>query len=66
MKPPRFTLEEIEDYYTLYVLIYGIPENVFWNYDVSFVLNVADNKAAYEGWLSGEREAERKRHHNKR
>lgn len=49
-------LEEIEDYYTFYVLILGIPENIFWHFDLSFVMEVADNKSAYENWLSSEKE----------
>jgi len=60
-------LEDIEDYYTFYVLILGIPENIFWNYDLSFVMNVADNKSAYENWLSSEKEKrEREMRHKKR
>lgn len=47
---------DIEDYYTFYVLILGVPENIFWNYDLSFVFNVADNKTAYDNWLASERE----------
>jgi len=55
-------LEDVEDYYTFYVLILEIPENVFWYSDVSFVKSVAENKMAYNGWLNYELEknAERK------
>ena len=49
---PKFTLEDIEDYYTFYVLILGIPADVFWNYDWSFVVSVAENKQAYDAWLN--------------
>lgn len=52
IKPPKFTLEDIEDYYTFYVLILGIPEDIFWNYDWSFVASVAENKSAYDAWLN--------------
>ena len=58
---PKFTLEDIEDFYTLYVLILGIPEDVFWNADVSFVMSVAENKRAYDAWLNGAMEEARKR-----
>jgi hypothetical protein len=33
-------------------LILGIPENVFWNADYSFVMNVVENKVAYDNWLA--------------
>ena len=59
-------MEDIEDYYVFYVLILGIPENIFWNFDISFVLNVADNKSAYENWLSSEKEKQRQRELNRK
>lgn len=51
---PRFELEDIEDYYTYYVLILGIPENTFYNNDLNFLSAVAGNKAAYDGWMNYE------------
>ena len=48
---PDFILEDIEDYYTYYVLILKIPEDIFWYADISFLLGVVENKAAYDGWL---------------
>lgn len=51
-KPPRFDLEDVEDYYTFYVLILGIPEDIFWFADISFVKSVVANKQAYDGWKS--------------
>ena len=62
IKPPKFVLEDIEDYYTYYVLILGIPEDIFWYADYAFLLGVVENKAAYDGWLNYEinREKERK------
>lgn len=57
-KPPRFDLEDIEDYYTYYVMILEIPEDIFWNADVSFVRDVAANKSAYDGWLGYVKERE--------
>jgi hypothetical protein len=66
--PPKFKLEDIEDYYTYYVLILGIPENIFWYADYSFVLGVVENKTAYDGWLNYaiEREREKTRSHKTR
>lgn len=49
-KPPKFELEDVEDYYTFYVLILHIPEDVFWFADISFVMSVVENKQAYDGW----------------
>ena len=48
---PEFELEDIEDYYTYYVLILKIPEDIFWYADISFLLGVVENKSAYDGWL---------------
>lgn len=62
LKPPRFDLEDVEDYYTFYVLILGIPEDIFWYADTAFVSAVADNKSAYDGWLSYAQERESKKH----
>lgn len=61
IKPPKFELEDVEDYYTYYVLILEIPEDVFWYADYSFLLGVVENKVAYDGWLSYVTERERKR-----
>ena len=59
IKIPAFKLEDVEDYYTYYVLILEIPENIFWYADYSFVVSVAANKAAYDGWLNYVIERER-------
>lgn len=52
IKLPRFELEDIEDYYTYYVLLLGIPESTFYNNDLNFLSDVAANKAAYDGWMN--------------
>ena len=52
IKIPNFELIEIEDYYTYYVLILEIPEEIFWYHDWSFVLTVVANKTAYDGWFN--------------
>lgn len=54
IRPPKFELQDIEDYYTYYVLILEIPEHIFWYADYSFLLGVVENKTAYEGWLNSE------------
>ena len=51
MKP-----EAIEDYYTYYVVLMGISEELFWNADISFIEFVLLNKTAYENWLTAVRE----------
>lgn len=58
---PDFELEDIEDYYTYYVLILKIPEDIFWYADISFLLGVVENKAAYDGWLDYMIKRERKK-----
>ena len=59
MKPPKFVLEDIEDYYTYYVLILDIPEELFWYADYAFLLGVVENKTAYDGWLNYELDRKR-------
>ena len=53
---PKFKLEDIEDYYTYYVVLMGISEELFWNADISFIEFVSLNKTAYENWLTAVRE----------
>ena len=54
-------MEDVEDYYTYYVQILEISEELFWFADVSFVLGVVENKTAYDGWLNSAIEKERKK-----
>lgn len=58
---PEFELEDIEDCYTYYVLILGIPESIFWYADLSFLLGVVENKSAYDGWLNHVLQREREK-----
>lgn len=54
-------MECIEDYYTYYVQIMEIPEDVFWNAEIPFLDRIVANKTAYDEWLSGVMEKERKK-----
>ena len=56
---PKFELEDIEDYYTYYVMILGISEDIFWSFDISSVRWIAENKSAYDTWISAVREEKR-------
>lgn len=60
-KMPSYKLADIEDYYSLYVLILGISEDTFWNKSVSFVCQVANNKSAFDGFLEYKKEEIRKK-----
>ena len=51
-------MEDIEDYYTYYVIILGISEELFWNVDVSFLISVLDNKLAYDNYINYCKEVE--------
>lgn len=51
----------MEDAYTYYVLVLGVPADVFWNCDCAFVKSVAANKSAYEAWLGYAREQAREK-----
>ena len=59
IKLPRFDLSEIEDYYTYYVQIMGVPEATFWHASIPLLQKIVDNKAAYDSWHSSVIEAER-------
>lgn len=49
---PEFELEDIEDYYTYYVLILGINSSDFWECDISFLASVVENKGAFDGFVN--------------
>lgn len=49
-------LENVSDYYTLYVQIMGVSEDVFWHCDIAFVKTVSANKRAFDKWMNKQRE----------
>lgn len=51
-------MEDVEDYYTYYVLILGMSEDLFWNVDLSFLTGVLENKLAYDNYMSYMKEVE--------
>lgn len=61
IRPPEFELEDTADYYTYYVLILALPPELFWYSDCWFVVQVADNMAAYNGWRNYVEYQERKK-----
>lgn len=56
IKLPDVELSDVSDYYTMYVSIMGVPEDVFWYCDVAFVATVAKNKQAYDKWINRQME----------
>lgn len=58
MKIPKFELEDWEDYYTYFVMILGMSEDIFWNVDISSLLSILDNKTAYDNYISYIKEKE--------
>lgn len=56
MKLPDVDLMSVSDYYTMYVDIGGVSEDVFWYCDIGFVKEVAANKLAFEKWMNWQRE----------
>ena len=54
-------MEDIEDYYSYYVTIQGISEELFWNCDISFIDKIAENDSAYNEWKNYILEKERER-----
>ena len=51
-------MEDIEDYYTYYVVILGVSEDLFWNVDLSFLITVLENKLAYDDYINYVKEVE--------
>ena len=51
-------MEDIEDYYTYYVIILGVSEDLFWSVDVSFLISVLENKLAYDDYINYVKEKE--------
>ena len=52
IKTPKIILEDIEDYYTYFVLILNINETLFWSADLSFLLKVLENKNCYDNYIN--------------
>ena len=61
IKIPNFPLEDIEDYYTYYVQIMKVPEDIFWNADIPFIDKIVENKTAYDEWLGSVMQKEREK-----
>ena len=59
---PQFTLETIEDHYTYYVQLMGIPEDVFWHAPFPFLERIVENKTAYDAWHASVLQYERERY----
>ena len=54
IKVPKHEVQDIEDRYVSIVLIGGVPEDIFWHADLSFLLTVAESNAVYRRWLKCE------------
>lgn len=51
-------MEDVEDYYTYYVIILGMSEDLFFNVDLSFLFGVLGNKLAYDDYINYIKEVE--------
>ena len=49
-------MREVSDYYTMYVDIFGVSEDVFWFSDISFVKTTAANRQAFDRWMRRQKE----------
>lgn len=58
---PKIVLEDVEDYYSYYVLILGISEELFWQADLSFLKSVSENKAAFDNYVTYQEQKRAKR-----
>lgn len=52
IKLPEFPLEDVEDFYTYYVQIVGISEELFWNSPINFIKSVVANKSAFDEYIN--------------
>lgn len=57
---PDFEIESTADAYVYYVDIMHLSEELFWNAEIYMLDRIVNNKQAYQGWLSGQREKLRK------
>ncbi len=53
---PDLKINTLADIYTLYVLIAGIPENTFWNFDIRFLDLVYINKMSWDSYIKNPKE----------
>lgn len=58
---PKFELEDVEDFYSYFVLISKISENLFWNADYAFLLSVLENKTTFDEYMNKVREGQIKK-----
>ncbi|MCM1115675.1 MAG: hypothetical protein NC397_09285 [Clostridium sp.] len=59
--PKKYELMDVEDYYAMYVLNFGIPDTTFWNCDIEFIKNIAYNKSAIDRYIDYQIERRKKR-----
>lgn len=57
--PKGYRLADVEDYYTFFVLNFGIGDETFWKVDIDFLDSVAMNKNAYDSFINYELEKKR-------
>lgn len=57
--PNGWRLADVEDYYTFFVLNYGIGDETFWKVDIEFLNSVAINKNAYDSYINYKLERKR-------
>ena len=62
---PKFILEDWEDYYTYFVLILGMSEEIFFNVDYSSLLSILEDKIAYDNYINYVKEKEYERQRRK-
>lgn len=54
-------MNDVSDYYAMYVGIMRISEDVFWNCSIGFVKDSAANMTAYNKWINRQRELREKK-----
>jgi len=59
-------MTDVSDYYTMYVSIQGVSEDVFWFRDIGFVKQVAANKHSFDKWLRWQSEKRARENAKKR
>lgn len=53
---PKIEIESVEDLYSLYVFLFGIDPQDFWQLPLKSVQLIVENKSAITAWRESERE----------
>lgn len=50
LRLPPFEMEGVEDFYTYFVDLMGVSEDLFWYSEWSFLMTIVENRSAVNAW----------------